>query len=483
MYLCPLTLTQTLMEFFIKAAQLLTSLSILVILHEMGHFFPARWFKTRVEKFYLFFNPGFSLFRWKKVNGAIKTSWFSKKPPKEWDADADTTEMGLGWLPLGGYVKISGMVDESMDSEQMKQPAQPWEFRSKPAWQRLIIMVGGVTVNLILGILLYTMILFVWGEKVLPISELKNGVWCISPVAEDLGFKNGDKIISVRGESPESFGDLMPLIIYSGEVKVKRGSEEITLTVPEDVVEKITDSGTKTLFYPRVPFIIDNVPDSSINSTSGLQNRDKLISIAGTPVQWFDEAKQILRSHAGNTVACSFERSGQIITLNLAVSDSGLFEIKPLIPDMRDMEKAGLYSFDNREYGFFESVPAGLSKAWGKLTGYVEQFKLIFNPATGAYKSLGGFGRIGGMFPAQWEWQAFWEITAILSLILAFMNILPIPALDGGHVMFLLYEMIVGRPPGQKFLEKAQMVGMIFLLLLLVYANGNDIIHWFQGKL
>lgn len=471
------------MEFFIKAAQLLTSLSILVILHEMGHFFPARWFKTRVEKFYLFFNPGFSLFRWKRVKGSVKTAWFSKKPPKEWDEDPDTTEMGLGWLPLGGYVKISGMVDESMDSEQMKQPAQPWEFRSKPAWQRLIIMVGGVTVNLILGVLLYTMILFVWGEKVLPVSELKDGVWCISPVAEELGFKNGDQILSVRGEKPQNFGDLMPLIIYSGEVNVLRAGAETTINVPEDVVAKITDSGAKSLFYPRVPFIVDNVPDTSINHSAGLKSRDKLLSIAGVPVHWFDEAKGILRNHSGSTVNCEIEREGQRLSLDLAVSDSGLFEIKPLIPDMRDMEIAGLYSFENREYGLLESIPAGLSKAWGKLTGYVEQFKLIFNPATGAYKSLGGFGRIGGMFPAQWEWQAFWEITAILSLILAFMNILPIPALDGGHVMFLLYEMAAGRPPGQKFLEKAQMVGMILLLLLLVYANGNDIIHWIQGKL
>lgn len=448
------------MEFWIKAAQLLASLSILVVLHEFGHFLPARLFKTRVEKFYLFFDPGFSLLKFKRGE----------------------TEYGIGWLPLGGYVKIAGMIDESMDKDQMAKPPQPWEFRAKPAWQRLIIMIGGVTVNLILAIVIYAATLFVWGEDLLPNDSLSDGVWCINPIAQEIGFEDGDKILSIRGEEPQFFGDLVPMLIYSGDVKVERNGQRQTVVVPEDVVKRLTESNAKGLFYPRVPFIVGAIPDSSLNAEIGLQAKDKVLSINNTSISYFDEAKKLLESNAGSTVNLAVERDGEQLNFDAEVSPEGKIEVSTIIMSLSEMQKTGLYDFEKRRYSFFESIPAGINKAWTKLSDYVEQFKLIFNPKTGAYKSLGGFGTIGGLFPSQWEWQSFWEITAILSIILAFMNILPIPALDGGHVMFLLYEIIAGRAPNQKFLEKAQIVGMVILLALLVYANGNDLFRALTGK-
>ena len=276
------------MEFWIKAAQLIASLSILVVLHELGHFLPAKYFKTRVEKFYLFFNPGFSLFKIKKGE----------------------TEYGIGWLPLGGYVKIAGMVDESMDTEQMNQPAQEWEFRSKPAWQRLIIMVGGVTVNLILGVLIYAMILFVWGEKRLPLESLHGGIWVLSPVAEEIGFASGDKILSIRGEKPEYMQDVVPLIIYGGTVEVERAGTVKNIEIPENLVEQMTDSKIKGLFFPRVPFVIESIPDSSLNKDSGLLAMDKIVRIDSLPVEWFDEAKPILSTYSGRSVNVGIIRDG-----------------------------------------------------------------------------------------------------------------------------------------------------------------------------
>jgi len=448
------------MDIWIKAAQLLTSLSILVVLHELGHFIPAKYFKTRVEKFYLFFDPGFSLLKYKKGD----------------------TEYGIGWLPLGGYVKISGMVDESMDKEQMAKPPEPWEFRSKPAWQRLIIMLGGVTVNLILAVVIYAATLFVWGEEFLPTSSLDEGIWCVNPIAEEIGFQNGDKILSIRGEKPQNFGDLVPMIIYSGDVSIERNGTVQNVNVPEDIIEKLTDSETKGLFYPRVPFIIGSIPDTSINAKSGLQAKDRVLAIDGNSVKWYDEVQGILKAKAGQPGTFLVERDGVELDIPIQVSDSGKVEVSSLIMSFDEMEKSGLYEFDRQTFSLLGSIPAGINKAWDKLSGYVEQFKLIFNPKTGAYKSLGGFGTIGGLFPSTWEWQSFWEITAVLSIILAFMNILPIPALDGGHVMFLLYEMVAGKAPNQKFLERAQVVGMIILLALLLYANGNDLFRAISGK-
>lgn len=445
------------MEFWIKAAQLITSLSILIVLHEMGHFIPARLFKTRVEKFYLFFNPWFELFKVKKGE----------------------TEYGIGWLPLGGYVKIAGMVDESMDKEQLAQPAQPWEFRSKPAWQRLIIMIGGVTVNLLLGIFIYAMILFAWGEDRLPMSELKDGVMCVNPLAEDLGFNHGDKILAFDGQVVEYFDQITPLLIYAKEATVERGGQLVKISIPENIVEQLGESGAKTLFYPRVPFAVRAVSPDSPNKNAGLQEFDQIVMLDSTEVKFNDQGKKYVQENPGRSVNAKVKRGDEILDMELAVSDSGAFGLEMVIPSIHDMKKAGTFRFDVKEYGFFASFPAGVAKAWDKLTGYVQQFKLIFNPKTGAYKSLGGFGAIGSLFGPSWDWQWFWELTAILSLILAFMNILPIPALDGGHVMFLLYEMITGRMPHPKVLEKAQIIGMILLLALLLFANGNDIYRFF----
>lgn len=441
------------MDFWIKAAQLVTSLSILIVLHELGHFIPARLFKTRVEKFYLFFNPWFELFKIKKGE----------------------TEYGLGWLPLGGYVKIAGMIDESMDKEQMAKPAQPWEFRSKPAWQRLIIMVGGVTVNLLLGIFIYAMVLFVWGEDRLPMAELKDGVMCANPLAEELGFRHGDKILAFDGNVVEYFDEITALMIYAKEATVERNGQLEKISIPENIVEQLGESGSKTLFYPRVPFVVGAIAPDSPNSDVDLKANDKLVMLDSTAIQYNDQGRAYVRERKGSKVMARFERDGTLVNTELTVSDSGLLGLELVIPRMSEMKAAGTFKFDIKEYSFFASFPAGLGKAWDRLTGYVQQFKLIFNPKTGAYKSLGGFAAIGSLFSSGWDWQWFWELTAILSLILAFMNILPIPALDGGHVVFLLYEMITGRVPNPKVLEKAQMVGMILLLALLVFANGNDI--------
>ncbi len=447
------------MNVIIQICQLLLSLSILVILHESGHFLTAKLFKTRVEKFYLFFNPWFSLFKIKKGD----------------------TEYGIGWVPLGGYVKISGMIDESLDKEQLKKPPQPYEFRSKPSWQRLLIMLGGVLVNLIVGIIIYSFVLLAWGEKYLPNKNLTDGIWCIDSLATDIGLENGDKIISVNDVQPERYSDILGELIFGGTVKVLRNGEEQDIDIPEDFVGKLVENRKVLLIYPRIPFIIAEIPDTSINNHADLMTKDMIVGIEGIPIKYYDEYKPIIDTLKGKEITLDINRGGIVKTVEARVSDKGKFEISIAIPGFRDMEKLGLYEFNTKKFTFLSAIPAGLKKAKDKLGFYIRQFKLIFNFKTGAYKGLGGFGAIGGLFPPEWEWQAFWEITAFLSLILAFMNILPIPALDGGHVTFLLFEMITGRKPGDKFLEYAQITGMIILLSILLYANGNDIARLIQN--
>lgn len=445
------------MDIFIQASQFLLSLSLLIILHEFGHFIPARLFDTRVEKFYLFFDYKFSLFK-KKIGD---------------------TEWGIGWIPLGGYVKISGMIDESMDTEQMAQPAQPWEFRSKPAWQRLIIMLGGVTVNMILGIIIYSMILFAYGEQALQNDKVVDGVWVMSPLAEKLGFQNGDRIETVRGEKVELFNALTEEIIYGGEVVVNREGQEVAIEIPADVVGELSEKKYSGMFfYPRIPFVINEIPDTSANSGVFLP-KDKVLTIGEDEIKYYDEVKPILSRYAGQEVPVVVERDDRKMELIAKVNDRGQLGVSTLIISYDDMERTGLYDFDVRSYSFLESWPAGWTKTMDKLSGYVRQFSLILNPETGAYKGLGGFLSIGSLFPPTWDWEVFWNMTALLSIILAFMNLLPIPALDGGHVMFLLYEMITGRQPNQKFLEYAQLVGFFILIALLLYANGNDVMKKF----
>ena len=445
------------MEFLIKAAQLLMSLSILVVLHELGHFIPAKLFKTRVEKFYLFFDPWFSVVK-KKIGG---------------------TEYGIGWLPLGGYVKISGMIDESMDKEQMEKPAEPWEFRAKPAWQRLIIMLGGVTVNLFLGIFIYAMTLYTYGDKYLPTANMEDGIWCVDELATDIGFQNGDKVISADGYPIERYSDILESVITSEVITVMRNEEEVNLSMPIDLIDQFLNNPTKLILYPRIPTIVSQVTKGSNAEKGGLQKKDIIKAINGTSYIYFDEFKNALNTHIGETIDVVVDRDGKEVALAVLVSDEGTLGFAPANLNITQLEKLGTYNLASFKYSFFESFPAGYNKAIKKLGGYIAQFKMILSPSTGAYKGLGGFGAIGSMFPATWNWEIFWNLTAFLSLMLAFMNILPIPALDGGHVVFLLYEIVVGKPAPEKVMEYAQMVGMIMLLSLLVFANGNDILKLF----
>lgn len=441
----------------IKIGQLLLSLSILIVLHELGHFIFARLFKTRVEKFYLFFDPWFSLFKIKKGE----------------------TEYGIGWLPLGGYVKISGMIDESMDKEQLKQPAQPYEFRSKKSWQRLLIMLGGVSVNLILGFVIYTLILFKWGDSYLPMSSMTDGVWVMDSVFVEAGVKTGDKIISIGDAVPEKIDDLVEMFIYAGELVVEREGEIVKIDLPIDLAGKISDDRIKNKekisFYPRIPFFISSISEDYPIINSGIKAKDQIIGINDIPVKYYDEFPSIIDTLRGKTIKCRILRDGEELTYDIQVGEDGKIGVSTALLGLDELEKLGYYKLMRHDYTFLQSIPAGYKTAGDQLKSYIRQFKLIFNPDTGAYKGVGGFGAITNLFPPEWNWQIFWELTAILSLMLAFINVLPIPALDGGHVAFLLYEMVTGRKPGDKFLEYAQIVGMIIILSLVLYANGNDI--------
>lgn len=442
----------------IQIGQLLLSLSILIILHELGHFLFARLFNTRVEKFYLFFDPWFSLFKIKRGD----------------------TEYGIGWLPLGGYVKISGMIDESMDREALKQPPQPYEFRSKPSGQRLLIMLGGVTVNLILGFIIYSAVLYTWGERYLPVKNLTDGIWCVDSIATRAGFRTGDHILSIEGEDINRFDDIYQQVIFGGQVKVLRNNQVDSFNIPGDFIGNLVAESNVMLFYPRVPFIIRSVPDTSINSGKGLMPKDQVVSVNGVPVKYYDQYLGLVDTLRPGTIAVEVLRDGKKIPLSLLLDDNKKLEVLTLIPSYDELDKLGLYKLETRSFSLAQAIPAGFKLAGDRLGFYVKQFKLIFDFKTGAYKGLGGFGTIGGLFPKAWEWQAFWEITAFLSLILAFMNILPIPGLDGGHVMFLLYEMVTRRKPSDKFLEYAQIAGMVLLIALLLYANTNDVLRWIE---
>ena len=429
--------------FVVKAIQLLMSLSLLIVLHELGHFIPARLFKTRVEKFFLFFDVKYALFK-KKIG---------------------ETTYGIGWLPLGGYVKISGMIDESMDKEQMLQPPKPWEFRSKPAWQRLIIMLGGVTVNLILGFLIYMMILFVWGKYTYTSENLPMGLRP-SPVVAELGFEVGDQIISVDGTPLENVMDINKYLLLRDieKVTVKRKEGSITtLTIPEDVGSKMFESGELIPLNPVIPAVIDSIIPNSPAAVVGLQSNDKILVVNGTKVEnWTDF--QNLKIEEAHAVEVIYERNQTKDTLMFTTDTDGTWGVFP---------KTDFLKFNWVELTLGESIVQGFDYGYWTLRDYITQFKYIFTPKGAS--QLGGFGAIGNMFPSVWDWKGFWSSTALISIILAFMNILPIPALDGGHVMFLCYEILTGRKPNDKFMEYAQMFGFFLLLSLVLYANGNDL--------
>ncbi|WP_346239519.1 RIP metalloprotease RseP [Niabella insulamsoli] len=446
----------------VQAAQLILALSILVLLHEFGHYITARWFGCRVEKFYLFFDPWFSLFK-KKVGD---------------------TEYGVGWLPLGGYVKISGMIDESMDKEQMKQPPKAYEFRSKPAWQRLIIMLAGIIMNILVAFIIYAMILFVWGEKKTPMSSLQNGVAVTDSLMSEIGLRSGDKILAVNGEPVPYFEDLAAKILIGSEtIDIERAGQHMTIQVPVNLIGKLVESRRKKafMFMERVPSYVGEYNKAYKMDTlggykAGLRKMDLITAIDSTPIQFYDEMSTVLKNKKNQAVTLSVLRNGNAQLIKANVDADGRIGI-PFLTD-EEYEALGAYKIEKREYSFFASFPAGVRKSVEKLKAYIDQFALILNPKTEAYKGVGGFKAMGSIFPTFWSWEAFWNITAFLSIILAFMNLLPIPALDGGHVMFTLYEMVSGRKPNEKFLEYAQMVGMILLLGLMLYANGNDWFGW-----
>ena len=429
----------------IKAAQLFLSLSILIVLHELGHFIPAKLFKTRVEKFYLFFDIKFSLFK-KKIGDTV---------------------YGIGWLPLGGYVKIAGMIDESMDKEQMAQPPQPWEFRTKPAWQRLIIMLGGVIVNFILGFLIYMMILFVWGTDYSTKEDIKYG-FGVTKTMEQYGFEQGDKIVSVDGKPFKDVTDINSYLLFRdiNTITVERVSGEIAdLTVPEDIGTQLFEAGDLPAMTPRMPFKLDSVTMDSPADKAGLLVTDKIVSINGMPINYFTDLKYSLKNTDNDIIKFEVERNNEIVGLEITPNEDSTIGIV-------SMETESV-AYNHKDYSFGEAIVKGTSLGYWTIKDYLAQFKYIFTKKGAA--QVGGFAAIGNMFPPSWNWKAFWAITAFLSIMLGVLNLLPIPALDGGHVMFLLYEMVSGRKPGDKFLEYAQLIGFILLIALVLFANGNDI--------
>jgi regulator of sigma E protease len=452
-------------SFLIRALQLILSLSILVIIHEFGHFIFSRMFKVRVEKFYMFFNPLFSIFRAKKINGRLRFSWFSKSSPEEFNAEPDQTEFGLGWVPLGGYCAISGMIDESMNTEQMAQPEQPWEFRTKSAWQRLLIMVSGVLFNFILALGIYSAVLDVWGDEYLPMENAVMGM-DFSPAAHEVGFMDGDRFVSADGIKIKRYNEeSLRLIVEASKVVVARDHKEQIVNIPADFMQKIM-AGKRGFAGYRFPTVIKEVTKGSACEKAGLRPGDSLTAIQGKAIATFPDFAQELSLHKNSLIQLTYFRNGMSQTISIKPDTEGKLGFYP-----RNINE--IYLLNKQEFSFFESIPAGIDKGIKKLTGYTSDMKYAFTKE-GA-KSLGGFGAIGSLFPAQWDWKNFWETTAFLSIILAFMNILPIPALDGGHILFLFYEIITRRKPSDKFMEYAQMVGMFLLFALLIYANGNDL--------
>jgi regulator of sigma E protease len=430
------------------------SLGILVVLHEFGHFLPAKIFKCRVEKFFLFFDPWFALVK-KKIGDTV---------------------YGVGWLPLGGYVKISGMIDESMDKEQMNQPAQPWEFRSKPAWQRLIIMIGGVTVNVFLGFFIFAMILWKWGEEYLPTKNVKYGIY-VDSVGKKIGLQDGDKIIGVNGKPVDNFYKISTEMILdeAKTIDIERNGTRMSLPVPTGTIGTIIKRKGDPVAYPRFPAIVDSVNMKIAHFVSGqLQKGDHIIGLDSTSITSFYQFSDLRRLHKNQLVNLVVMRGADTVQVQARTDGDGSVGFYPVSEDK-------LLTYTQRNYTLLQSFPAGVKKGWNTLVMNVTNLRLIFtSPEVKASESLGSFITIGKMFGANWDWERFWSMTALLSIILAFMNILPIPALDGGHVLFTLYEMISGRKPSDKFMEYAQMTGMVLLLALMVYAMGLDIFRLFK---
>lgn len=447
------------MDIFIKVVQFILSLSILVLFHEFGHFLFAKLFKTRVEKFYMFFNPWFSLFKFKKGE----------------------TEYGIGWLPLGGYVKIAGMIDESMDTEQMKKPAQPWEFRAKPAWQRLLIMLGGVMVNVLLAFAIYIGILYTWGETYLPAKNVTYGVVC-DPIFTDMGMQTGDKIVALDGKEVERFNNIIPEMIlnHPKTMQVIRNGEQVTLNVPDTFIPELLDMSSRSyslspLLTPRRPVDgvqIGDFADYSVAYDAGLRKGDKILSVNNRTFEYYDEFTDVVEANKGQHVETQILRGTDTLTYGFMLGEDGKFGIYAVLPESP-------FQLVTRDFTLMEAIPAGVQMGVNQLGSYVKQLKLLFSQGKTAVKSVGGFASIANIFPNVWSWPDFWSLTALISIMLAVVNILPIPALDGGHVLFLLYEVITRRKPSEKFMEYAQIVGMVFIFGLFILANVNDVIKFF----
>ncbi len=442
------------MDILIQVAQFILSLSILIVLHELGHFIPAKLFKTRVEKFYLFFDPWFSVFKFKKGE----------------------TEYGIGWLPLGGYVKIAGMIDESMDKEQMKQPAQPWEFRSKPAWQRLIIMVGGVTVNVILGVFILWMMLFAYGQDSMPATNLKYGVVVADTSIKQLGFKDGDKILGIVGNDADELNEInRELLLDNGNstVIVERNGQKLNITIPKGfTTDSLLGKEKSAYFYEAFPADVDSVIPDYAGVDMGIKKGDRIIDINGRPINYFVQIREVMKQYKNKDVVVTVLRNS---TDTVVLKKHKMTEETALGVFPASLDK--YFTIDHTDYSFFGALPAAMHRGGAILTNYGRQFKILFTKQ-GA-KQIGGFASIASQYSRTWDWERFWSFTAVLSFILAFMNILPIPALDGGHVMFLLYEIITRRKPSEKAMEIAQYIGLILVLGLLLFANGNDIYKHF----
>ena len=489
----------------IKTLQLILSLSILVFLHELGHFLFARLFKVRVDKFYMFFNPKFSIIRAKKINGQWQVRLFAANVPAnerqavnsegigmldekgkpvmepipldeladdDWRKYPETTEWGIGWLPLGGYCKIAGMIDESMDKTQMAAPPQPWEYRAQSVWKRLPIIIGGVLVNFILAMVIYAAVLFTWGKEYLPFENAHYG-FQFSQTLIDNGFQHGDKVLSIDGKPIVQQSDFVEKLLIDGGRNVlvlRDNAVETNIELPKDLAQQVLASGEMSLLNVRFPFVVQEVQAGTPAYEAQLQANDSIVGINGQTCAIYQDVVAALEGNAGEAIQVSFYRDGgeYQAVMNLTENAKMGIVLKPLY---------AFFETKRITYGFFEAIPAGISMGWSTLVSYVKQFKIVFTKE--GSKQLGGFGSIGKMFPSVWDWQVFWNMTALLSMILAFMNFLPIPALDGGHVMFLLYEMFTGRKPGDKFLEYAQTVGLLLLFALLIYANGNDIFKAF----
>jgi len=434
------------MDIFIKVVQLLLCLSLLVFVHELGHFIAAKIFKIRVEKFYLFFNPGFSLFKF----------------------TIGETEYGMGWLPFGGYVNIAGMIDESMDTEQMKEPPKPYEFRSKPAWQRLIVMLAGILMNIIAAIVIYIGLLSHYGEQYLPTESVNAYGIMVDSLGYNLGFRDGDKIISIDDEKVESFYDIPEKLLLDDVeyVKVDRNDSILQIPMNKQKVGKMVQA-KEAFLSPRFPFIVGDFSEDSPAQKAGMVVGDKIIAINDVQTEYFDEFKKEIGNYANEDIVVKAMRENDTVSLIIPIADEPLIGVYPTT--------AGLFEIANKDYTFFEAIPAGFVKTFTTMGSYFKQLKLLFSKEVKAYKSLGSFITIGSIFPGVWQWQVFWNLTAFISIILAVMNILPIPALDGGHVLFVLYEIIFRKKPGDKFLERAQMVGMFILLALVALAIWNDL--------